>query len=161
MQQGHNSSVMAMADPLKDTIDTLFGIKCRDPEWEDNKDRVVEPTGKTLRFIMQTLATEWGRDLVDPDLWVKLVDSRIPQGVEYVMFQDVRFPNEEKYIRDNGGVLFHVRRPGATPIGLAGHRSEIPLPFRSDLGDVELVNDGPIEKIRHAAVLALHHLIQG
>ena len=33
--------------------------------------------GKTPRYLMQTLGTEWGRMMVDGDLWVELCCVRI------------------------------------------------------------------------------------
>jgi hypothetical protein len=42
---------------------------------------------------MVTLGTEWGRDAVHPDLWVRLWAASGPR-TSRVVVEDVRFPNE-------------------------------------------------------------------
>jgi hypothetical protein len=71
--------------------------------------------GKTPRFAMQTIGTEWGRDLIGPDLWIRAWQhavAALPAGVPVVV-DDCRFPNEAAAIVAAGGVLVHIERPGA------------------------------------------------
>lgn len=71
--------------------------------------------GKTPRWAMQSLGTEWGRDLIAPDLWIRAWQhavSQVPAGVPIVV-DDVRFPNEAEAVRTNGGVIVRIDRPGA------------------------------------------------
>jgi hypothetical protein len=96
--------------------------------------------GKSPRYAMQTLGTEWGRALLGPDLWVNLLAHEldiIPASYRqpgYVI-SDVRFPNEAEFIRQRGQ-LWHLTRPG---YGLTGHASESGLPPLDC--DVRLDND--------------------
>lgn len=71
--------------------------------------------GKTPRHAMQTIGTEWGRDLISQDLWIRAWNaalSRVPPGVSVVV-DDCRFPNEVDAVRAAGGVLVRIERPGA------------------------------------------------
>lgn len=81
--------------------------------------------GKTPRHAMQTLGSEWGRDLIAPDLWIRAWQAalaHVPVGVPVVV-DDCRFPNEAAAIRAAGGVIVAIDRPGAEG-SAAGHVSE-------------------------------------
>jgi hypothetical protein len=71
--------------------------------------------GKTPRHAMQTLGTEWGRNLITPDLWIRAWQNavaKVPAGVPVVV-DDCRFPNEAEAVRFAGGVIVRIERPGA------------------------------------------------
>lgn len=101
--------------------------------------------GRTPRYAMQRLGTEFGRDLIDPNLWVRAwraAVDRLPIG-QPVVVDDCRFPNEAEAIQAAGGVLVRVVRPGAGAAA-AGHSSEgqvLPhaLAIRNDDGISELL----------------------
>jgi hypothetical protein len=97
--------------------------------------------GRTPRHAMITIGTEWGRDLIGPDLWVRAwraAVDRMPAGVPVVV-EDVRFENEAAAVRAAGGVVVRVVRPGTGQIA-AGHVSEAGVVTTGP----ELVNDGSI-----------------
>lgn len=95
--------------------------------------------GKTLRQMMQLLGTEFGRDKVDPDTWVKTMRLRIA-SVKFdhdwnrntdelrIVIDDVRFDNEAEMIRSLGGTVIRLVGPEGQAIGIEGHRSEKGLP---------------------------------
>jgi hypothetical protein len=62
------------------------------------------------RQLCQSLGTEWGRQHVHPDLWVKVAEN-LSKRYERVVFDDVRFENEAAMIRRNGGLIIHIKRP--------------------------------------------------
>lgn len=65
---------------------------------------------RSPRYLMQTLGTEWGRNLVGEDVWVKAW-LRNTQWRK-VVTDDVRFENEAKAIKLRDGILIRVTRPG-------------------------------------------------
>jgi hypothetical protein len=68
----------------------------------------------TSRYAQITIGTEWGRNLIDQDLWANTWGRGIEDG-ESVMNDSVRFPNEAAAIRALGGVVIMIKRPGTKP----------------------------------------------
>lgn len=75
--------------------------------------------GKTWRWAMQSLGTEWGRKLLCDDFWVRQWKDAVakldPKAVYGVVVDDVRFPNEVDAVHELGGVVWRVDRPGNGP----------------------------------------------
>lgn len=117
----------SFADPLKEMLRAI-GVDCSD----DAKAVVSDDYGVTPRHMMQTLGTEWGRNLIDGDVWVKAF-ARLNAG-KCVIVPDVRFENEAELVRANG-VLIHLVGRG----GIEGnHVSENAIAFKS--GDIVIDN---------------------
>lgn len=117
----------------------------------DLKEATVPEVGVSPRRLMQTLGTEWGREAVCPDLWVRATMARVnvlrTRGIPVVV-DDVRFPNEHAALTEAGAYLVTVYRPDA-PRGPGHHRSEGTLD--DALFDDCLVNDGTLDDLRAAA----------
>ena len=66
--------------------------------------------GETPRRAMQTLGTEWGRVAIHPDIWVEAMRFRLKDlhHATRVVIDDVRFPNEVKFIQEIGGIIIHI-----------------------------------------------------
>lgn len=117
----------SFADPLKEML-RVIGVDCSD----DAKAVVDDVFGVTPRHMMQTLGTEWGRHMIDSDMWVKAF-ARLNAGM-CVIVPDVRFENEAALVREHG-VLIHLTGRG----GIEGsHVSENPIEFKA--GDIVLDN---------------------
>lgn len=117
----------SFADPLKDMLRAI-GVDCSD----DKKAVVSDDYGVTPRHMMQTLGTEWGRHMIDGDIWVKAF-ARLNAG-KCVIVPDVRFENEADLVREHG-VLIHLTGRG----GIEGnHASENPIEFKP--GDIVIDN---------------------
>ena len=70
--------------------------------------------GQTPRFAMQTLGTEWGRELMGPDIWANAwahAATLILNEGGKVVVDDCRFPNELEAVRRVGGVAINILRP--------------------------------------------------
>ena len=82
--------------------------------------------GRTPTFAMQTLGTEWGRDLIAPNLWVRWwvneANGCIAAGLVPVN-DSVRFAEEADAVRELGGVV----------VGLVG-RSDLAADHVSERG---------------------------
>lgn len=85
--------------------------------------------GVTTRHLLQTLGTEWGRQLVQPDLWLRCwqgqVEPLLAQGIS-VIADDVRFANEAQAVEAMpGGAMVRIRRPtGPMDTKVLAHASE-------------------------------------
>lgn len=111
------------AGPLKAM---MAALGCTPAEIDgDRKEMPCELLGgKTPRYAMQTIGTEWGRNLIASDLWIRAWQAavaRLPAGVPVVV-DDCRFPNEADAVRAAGGILVRVERPGAGTASV--HESE-------------------------------------
>lgn len=130
----------SFADPLKDMLRVGLGLDNNQlygsPE---HKARVDERYDCSARHIMQTLGTDWGRELIHPDIWVRAMSPRATPGT---IIPDVRFENEAAFIRERG-VLIHITGRG----GITGnHKSESGIQYQD--GDLTLFNDGDLEDLR-------------
>jgi hypothetical protein len=76
------------------------------------------------------------------------LDAALPLDRDYsrqlVVVTDVRFTNEAQRVRDVGGHVWRIERPGAGLAGAAGaHPSEAML-----LADRVVINDGTLDQLR-------------
>jgi len=99
--------------------------------------------GKTPREVMQTLRTEWGRELVTNTIWLDSWERSI-EGLTNVVVEDLRFPNEADLVRKHGGEIWSVRRKGYESVG---HSSETEMVKIKP--DIVIHNDGDISSLRH------------
>lgn len=138
----------AFAEPLKTMLKSVFG----DHFHVGDRSDICPETCKSYRVMMQTLGTEWGREMMNPQVWVNLVARRwkeveagchlVQQGrdhtgykgyiAEGMVLSDVRFDSEAEWIKLNGGVILEIVRPEPkslvdkvkSVVGIAGHQSE-------------------------------------
>lgn len=122
----HKFTHAAFAYPMKEMLGAAFGnINFRDGD----REKPIDWLGKSPRQLMQTLGTEWGRNLVHQDLWTLLMEQKIlsekaPEEAGFnasMVISDVRFHNEADMILKHGGELWRIQRDGAS---VAEHISE-------------------------------------
>lgn len=129
------------AGPLKDMLKTL-GLT--DAQVDGSLKETPCPLlgGKTPRWAMQALGTEWGRDCIDEGIWIRAWANRA-EACDLVVVDDVRFPNEVDAIKKRGGHVVRIVGRGQTP-GEGAHVSELhPLDFDEEIensGDVHTLN---------------------
>ena len=87
----------------------------------------------TVRDLLQKLGTECMRTGLHSNTWVNalMVDYKPAKMDQYNpskwVVTDTRFPNEAKAIKDKGGVVIRIDRPGIKPIN--NHPSEVGLDY--------------------------------
>lgn len=110
--QGHYFQRLAFADPLKDAAAILL----RRERWEMNgeqgfdREAVLPEWGFSTRHFLQVFGTEAMRNNFGQDFWLKHMRNRIGNG-RYVI-TDCRFENEAALVRELGGIIVEVKRPG-------------------------------------------------
>lgn len=163
--QEYNFQRVAFADPIKQALLALDPLvpdadgkhyvrlsefKC-DRSWAEVKEY------PEVRRLMQIMGTEVGRNLFDPDIWVKLADNKIEStlSVGDTVVTDVRFPNEARLIKKHGGFLVRVNRPQFGPVNehVSDRASE------NWTYDHQLANDEDIEAL-HTKMRELLSLLQ-
>lgn len=75
---------------------------------------IIPELGCTSRHLQITIGTEWGRQLVCDDIWVKTWMASL-EPASLSMNDSVRFPNEEKGIQSTNGFTILIEREGTGP----------------------------------------------
>ena len=152
LDEQSNWEIRKFAGKLKDIASHLTGIDIEDfedqefkktllgPEWgsvEHNPLNNIPVFGDvqfnslmSVRDFLQKLGTDALRIGLHPNVWVNALmadyknddqTGRLPNWI----ITDVRFPNEAKAIKDKGGIIIRIDRPGVKPIN--NHPSETGL----------------------------------
>lgn len=128
------------------------------------------------RIALQTLGTEWGRDLIDKDIWIRYLYNTAKTLTEFedfgysaqlglytssieeketvgVVIPDVRFKNELSFLSNKDCPVIRVIRPEtdaiADTVGVSGHASETEQKdITDDMFDVILMNTGTLEDLK-------------
>lgn len=129
----------AFADKLRDFLVAVNPIvvapKCEPMNWDDDAcfgtpepirlaDEVLSggwDQAKRLipevRQLLQRVGTEAGRAVLGTDVWVNATLNDLPDSTKRpVVVTDVRFPNEVQAIRERGGIVVQIVRPGVTKL---------------------------------------------
>lgn len=143
----HGFQQYAFADPIRAMLGALGAFPAADLINRDTKEVVIGWLGKSPRQMAQTLGTEWGRELVHPQLWILMAQRRWDAAKlagHSLVITDVRFANEADWIRSQGGQVMGLNRPGVEVVST--HVSE-----QFDLGKVAdsvIRNDGTIDDLK-------------
>jgi len=123
---GARCHILSFADPIRDMIRAM-GVDEHYFQTE-NKEKPVEGLGgQSVRTLLQTLGTEWGRETVSKEIWIwamrKKLEAIAPGDVAII--DDCRFENEAELVNDMGGEVWQLTRPGIQYGG--DHASEKPI----------------------------------
>lgn len=137
--RAHGARREKFAGPLKDMMRAL-GLT--EAEIEGGRKELPSDIlcGATPRWAMQSIGTEWGRKMIHPDLWVSAWKRRASSGL--VVADDCRFANEFSAVRELGGAVIRIDRPG---LSAGEHASE------QEMGGLEpdavIVNGGSVDDL--------------
>lgn len=137
LESHHAFKRLRFAGPLKDMMRAL-GLSWAEVDGHLKEVPCALLGGKTPRHAMQTLGTEWGRNLIHSNLWLSAAMTKVNTALSEgrsVCLDDCRFPNEVEAVRAAGGIIIRITRAGVGP--QSNHVSEpTDLPF-----DIEIFND--------------------
>ena len=150
--EAHGYIRVNFADPLKAMLYAL-GLDKDHIDGEGKERPHTRLCGKTPRYAMQTLGTEWGRDMIGPDFWINTWTDRVRtelrgydgygyESISKVVADDCRFQNEADTARGLGGTVIHIDGRGGIP---GVHQSESGVHFV----DVTIKNDGTVDDLFH------------
>jgi hypothetical protein len=127
--------IMKFAGKLKDIAEHLTGIHIDKFEDQEFKKTNLGPEWSmhgmpmTVREFLQKLGTDGLRNGLHDNVWVNalMADYQQDEDGDFPnwIVTDTRFVNEAKAIKDRGGIIIRVERPGVKPIN--NHLSEIGL----------------------------------
>lgn len=109
---GEKSKRYSFADALKSELDELLvkytGISAFT---ENNREKEI------VRPLLVTYGTDVRRKL-NQDCWIEKITAGVNTDLRlnnHVFITDVRFLNEAKWIKHNGGILININREGVGP----------------------------------------------
>jgi len=140
----YDARVEKFAGPLKDMMRAL-GLTEREIEGDAKENPCDLLLGATPRHAMRTIGTEWGREMIHPDLWVSAWTRRVSARGGVVVVDDCRFVNEAGAVRALGGLIVRIERAG---LAVANHKSETEM--AEIVPDRVIVNDGALDYLRRA-----------
>lgn len=116
-------AVFPFAGPMKSMIKVLgvpfSGLYGTQEQRMEPQERL---NGKSARHALQTLGTEWGRNCMGEDFWVRAWESSIA-GYALAIADDVRFGNEaSRILEKKNGYVF--RLSGRESVSIVKHSSE-------------------------------------
>ena len=152
----------AFAFPIKRMLNTILDVSIdawKDREW---KEAVLPSIGYSPRKLAQTLGTEWGREALDENFWVRIAmaeaeNFRFDYPTWDLAITDCRFENEADAIRARGGVIWHVVRPGDADATKSEHSSEAGVKIRLEF-DMVIVNNAGLPELEQAVFKAYEKL---
>ncbi len=123
MHQVEYPCKLSFAGPIKRAL-VAMGFT-HDEIYNHPKEEPLPRFNDSPRHILQTLGTEWGRQMIHRDLWLLLFERQfmlqVKSGTQLVVIDDVRFDNEADMIKSLGGYVVQIEgRPGLTDL----HASE-------------------------------------
>lgn len=151
LRTDHGFSNGSFASAIKHGAYAMTGINPTNMTGPE-KEEIIPWLGVSMRHILQTLGTEWGRELIHPDIWLKIAQrswdqyKRVEPNSVGVVMTDVRFENEAAWVRDTGGQIWHVSREGA--LNTKAHISEAGIKILEP--DVQIFNEDTIESLHFA-----------
>jgi len=126
---------VAFADALKNACREIFGFTDEQLNGDELKETVDDYWEHTPREILQTVGTELFRNTlpkfcnnISNDIWIRVVGKKIndliSQGQTKIVITDVRFENEYRFIKQQGGKIFKIIRPDNIRHNNSPHESE-------------------------------------
>lgn len=132
---------MAFATPIKKGLAAILDCQV----WEI--ERLKESPDSDVRRQLQTLGTEWGREINGPNFWVELLLTRmkrmVAEGHRRFVITDVRFVNELKLLQEYAPTTSVKIVRDSVQIAESSHASEAGIP--EHLVDYVVTNDGTRE----------------
>lgn len=154
---------MKFAGPLYDMVIAMYHQIVHEvsPAYiEARKQEVAPGTTLTWRELMQTLGTEWGRDMLGADIWCNLAaETAYAYRPQNIVFSDARFFSEYERLQQDERFdvrLLYIARDDNAP--QMAHRSEQEIGQLRRLADFEIENNSDIPALYEQVDIALDSL---
>jgi hypothetical protein len=147
------------SNPVKRTAAAMFNVPIEcfiDPALKEK----IDPFWKiSYREMAQKVGKESSRDVFGEDFWMMHVGQKLAQIEQEdtqatqrdirmgVVMADIRYSNEARWVKNNGGVVLFVERSDRARgyVANSGHAAEQGLP--EDLADYIVSNDGDFKQL--------------
>lgn len=146
---GLSNNRLAFADPIRKMADSLLASYDILPPPDENKNVIIPELGVSYRYLCQTLGTDWGRNMINNQIWLNALLAKITNiAPDVVLIPDVRFRNEAQFLRANfkNVYLIKVLRSGSNLSSNPSHASEAEVNLINDI-DFTIDNNGSYEEL--------------
>ena len=109
IQTEYGYVTFAFGDEIKRILSNFLGESIE--YFEEHKDEIVDWLGVTRRKLMVTLGTDWGRNMINPRIWIMKTQETIKNSMNHsigkntqpfnAVITDLRFLNEAKEFIEN------------------------------------------------------------
>lgn len=159
----------SFATPLKKAVCEIFGWDFNTVEKNENKEKIDPNFGISYRQACQDLGTEWGqlglserfpefKMITGRNLWVKRFIAHYNKNkLKNIVIPDIRFPHEEKAIKDLDGKIIKVIRPQIKNNDI--HESEKHI--GSIIADYNIINNKEIFHLKKKIISILNNNYKG
>ena len=108
----HGFGSVSFSGPVKRMMH--FGLGLTHEQIDGDLKEVVDPVmcGRHPRGISRSLINEWGRNTIGGSLWCNIWKRDVLAMAGDVFAEDVLYPDEAAAIRELGGQIWKVYRPG-------------------------------------------------
>jgi hypothetical protein len=146
----HGYVKVSFASPFRFMIERLLhsaGYTYNEIQWflNEGKEPYIDVIGASYRRLARTLATDWGRKLIHPDIWVRVAEQKIIHTETPICIDDLRFPNEVELLRRHDFALVKLVRD-APRLDDDNHLSNVALRDFDDWDHV-IENNGSLEEL--------------
>jgi energy-coupling factor transporter ATP-binding protein EcfA2 len=123
--------ILSFATPIRKMLSAL-GVSQHNLNVE--KEAVVDGLNQSARQMLCSLGTDWGRNMVHPNIWLWAMDQQIAEIYRnaknkshvVIIIDDCRFANEAAWVAKKGGQIVELYRDGIRYTH--EHITEKPLP---------------------------------
>ena len=109
------AKIISFASPMRYMIKALFQYATDNDfnlfyeRYKERKDPILKTS---IRHMMRTLGTEWGRNCIRENFWVDIAEQKIKSScASIILFDDLRFPNEYEMLKKHGARFIKIVRP--------------------------------------------------
>lgn len=105
-------------------------------------------------IMLQRTGTEGGWMIHGENVWVKLCERDFEQETPVstpIVIPDLRFPHEERWLRERGGVMLRVVRPEQIRSSTRDPNHPSEKAQRELTPDAEIINDGTLAELHEKA----------
>jgi hypothetical protein len=128
-------------DPLIHSDNCLVVTPLSNVMAEFDNDWNVVKKFPDVRRLLQRMGVEAGRNIHGENCWVSIAKRKIAATTSNVVITDVRFPTEVALIRELGGEIIRIEKPGICPV------NDHPAEHQPIEADHTITNDGTIEQL--------------
>lgn len=109
--KNYNFVEYSFSIPIKNMLCTMLDCDLMTLEKYKESNEILIETGTTLRKLLQTLGTDWGRNIINSNIWIYPAKKFIIENKnKNIVISDVRFLNEIESIYNLDGRMIYIQR---------------------------------------------------